>query len=81
MAYKQEDYPGHAEDRASILARGQQVDTSLRHFDGVLMTRETNPLEPDALELKFYARGVGEVLALTVSGGSGREELVRYRPA
>jgi hypothetical protein len=41
------------------------------------MTRDVNALEPQALEFKFYARGVGPVLALDVSGGSGREELVR----
>ena len=43
------------------------------------MTREDNPLEPKALEFKFYARGIGPVLAVAVSGGSDREELVRYR--
>ena len=49
------------------------------HFRRVLMTREDNPLEPKALEFKFYARGIGPVLAVSVSGGSDREELVRYR--
>jgi hypothetical protein len=44
------------------------------------MTREDNPLEPRVLEFKFYARGVGPVLAVSVSGGSDREELVRFRP-
>ena len=43
------------------------------------MTRNENPLEPRVLEYKFYARGVGPVLAISVSGGSDREELVRYR--
>jgi len=37
------------------------------------------PLERRVLEFKFYARGVGPVLAINVSGGSGREELVRFR--
>jgi hypothetical protein len=31
------------------------------------------------LEHKFYARGIGPVLAVSVSGGSDREELVSYR--
>jgi hypothetical protein len=31
------------------------------------------------LEYKLYARGVGLVLALGVSGGGGREELVRFQ--
>ena len=42
------------------------------------MTREQNPLEPKVLEYKFYARGVGPVLAIGVSGTADREELVRY---
>ena len=42
------------------------------------MTRDLNPLEPDTLEYKFYARGVGQALAIAVSGGSDREELVGY---
>ena len=35
-------------------------------------------LEPDLVEHKFYAKGVGPVLALTLSGGSSREELVGF---
>ena len=31
------------------------------------------------LEHKFYAQGVGPVLALSVSGGTGREELVELK--
>jgi hypothetical protein len=42
------------------------------------MTRDLNPLEPKILEFKLYARGIGPVLALGVSGGSDREELLRY---
>ena len=48
------------------------------HYRRVLMTREVNPLEPRSLEFKFYARGVGPVLAIAVSGGSDREELVSF---
>ena len=37
------------------------------------------PPRAGVLEFKFYARGVGPVLAVSVSGGSDREELVRFR--
>jgi hypothetical protein len=82
MAYRQEFYAGHAEDRAAVLSLGEQVEVPYGFFrkGTVLMTREWNPLEPRVLEHKFYARGVGPVLAISVSGGSDREELVRYRP-
>jgi hypothetical protein len=43
------------------------------------MTKEVTLLEPDALEHKFYARGVGPVLTLGISGSIGREELIRFR--
>ena len=52
---------------------------SYGHFRRVLMTREDNPLEPKVLEFKFYARGIGPVLAVSVSGGSDREALLRFR--
>ena len=79
LRYRQEYYAGHAEDRARIVSRREQAGVPYRHFRGVLMTREDNPLEPRALEFKFYARGIGPVLAVSVSGGTDREELVRYR--
>ena len=41
------------------------------------MTRDLSPLDPKVLEYKFYARGIGPVLAVGVSGGDDREELVR----
>ena len=43
------------------------------------MTSNVNPLEPRIQEYKWYARGVGPVLALSVSGSSDREVLLRHR--
>ncbi len=45
-------------------------------FDQVLLTKDTIAIEPDVLEYKLYAPGVGPVLILGVSGGGGREDLV-----
>ena len=80
MRYRQEQFAGHAEDRAEIFSLGEQVEVPFGYFGRgrVLMTRETNPLEPRVLEYKFYARGIGPVLAIGVSGSADREELVRY---
>lgn len=78
LAYRQEHYEGHAEDRASVVSIREQAEVSAGHYRHVLMTREVNPLEPGSLEFKFYARGVGPVLAIAVSGGSDREELVSF---
>ncbi len=80
MRYRQEYYAGEAEDRAEVVSLREQVEVPFGHFrpGRVLMTRDLNPLEPRVLEFKFYARGVGPVLAIGVSGGAGREELVRF---
>ena len=77
MRYRQEYYAHHAEDRAEIVAVGEQAQVPAGHFKGVVMTRDLNPLEPTHVEYKFYAPGVGPVLAIGVSGGSDREELQR----
>jgi hypothetical protein len=79
LAYREEYYAGHAEDKARIVSLREQAEVPLGHFRRVLMTRNTNPLAPKSVEFKFYARGVGPVLAIGVSGGSDREELVRFR--
>jgi hypothetical protein len=77
--YREEHYPGHAEDAAKVLSRSEQAEVPYGHFKHVLLTKNFNPLEPKVLEYKLYARGVGPVLEFGVSGGSDRAELVRYR--
>jgi hypothetical protein len=79
LRYRQEYFEDHAEDRARVVSLREQAGVPFGHFRPALMIREDNPLEPRALEFKFYARGVGPVLAVSVSGGSDREELVRFR--
>jgi hypothetical protein len=81
LEFRQEYYRGEAEDRAQVISLTDQVEVPDGHFGRgrVLLTREWNPLEPKSLELKFYARGVGPVLAIGVSGGTDREELVSLK--
>jgi hypothetical protein len=78
LSYRQEYYAGEAEDRAVVLGTDEQVEVPFGLFRGALMTKDLVPLEPNVVELKFYARGVGPVLTVDVSGGSGREELTRF---
>ena len=61
-----------------MLSLDEKVEVPIGRFAGVLMTKDYTPLEPALVEHKFYAKGVGPVLALTISGGSDREELVRF---
>lgn len=79
LAYREEFYKGHAEDKARIVSLREQAEVPFGHFKHVLLTKNFNPLEPKALEYKLYARGVGPVLEIGVSGESDRAELTRYR--
>ena len=79
MQYRQELYKGHAEDKARVLSRDDQAEVPAGHYRRLLMTKDFNPLEPRVLEYKLYAKGVGLVLAVGVSGGSGREELISFK--
>lgn len=81
MTYRQEYYEGEAEDKAEVLSTEEQVEVPFGHFEGALLTKDLVPLEPKVSEYKLYARGVGPVLTVKTSGGSGREELVSYSQA
>ena len=81
MAYRQEYYKGKAEDEAEVLSTEEQVEVPFGYFEGALMTKDLVPLEPKVSEYKLYAKGVGPVLTVQTSGGSGREELISYSQA
>ena len=77
MTYRQEYYAGEAEDNGEVLAVGEQLEVPAGHYADALVTKDTTALKPDVVEYKVYAPDVGPVLALGISGGSGREELVK----
>jgi hypothetical protein len=79
IAYRQEYYEGEAEDEAKVLSLDAKATVPFGSFDGLLQTEDVNPLsEPPAVEHKFIARDVGPILAVGISGGGGREELISY---
>jgi hypothetical protein len=78
MTYRQEYYAGEAEDRARVLSRNRRARVPLRALDHLLLIEETSPLEPTVVEHKYYARGIGPVLAKDVKGDSDREVLVGF---
>ena len=80
LTYRQEYYAGEAEDTAAVLSLDERVEAPAGSYTGVLMTKDFTPLHPEILEYKFYARGIGPVVVLGVSGGIGREELVEHMP-
>ncbi|HEY8058667.1 MAG TPA: hypothetical protein VID94_07940 [Acidimicrobiales bacterium] len=75
-AYRQEYYPGEAEDMGEVLRTGETVSVPGGDFTDVIVTRDWNPLEPDIIEEKYFAPGVGQVREATVAGESGDGVLV-----
>jgi hypothetical protein len=71
--YRQEYYKGEAEDFGQVLKLGESVDVPYGSYDNVLITKDWTPLEPEVIENKYYARGVGVVLERSVKGP--KEEL------
>ena len=78
QSYREEYYAGHAEDGAEVLSVNSQVQVPFGRFRDALLTRNFSSIEPTVEEMKLYAKGVGPVMELLVSGGSGRTELLSY---
>jgi hypothetical protein len=78
LEYRQEYYEGKAEDTAKVLSVTEQVRVPAGTYEDCLETEDTTPLEPDAVEHKYYAKGVGPVLNEKVSPDRAREELISF---
>lgn len=80
-AHRQEYYQAEAEDMGQVLEVGVQHTIALDEYDDVLVMVEWSPLEPDVVENKYFAPGVGLIQAVKTEGGTGGEELVELTPA
>lgn len=74
--YHQEVAPGTAMDRAEILSIDERFECRAGAFERCLLTQESTPLEPKAVESKVYAPGVG-----LVQDGVLRLTAIRRAPA
>jgi hypothetical protein len=80
MKYRQEYYKGEAEDNGEVLSTSETAKLPAGHFVNMLLTKDTVAHDSNSLEYKFYARDVGPVLSLGVTGG-GRQALVKLDQA
>jgi hypothetical protein len=78
--YRQEYLAGEAEDQAKVVQLDGHVEGPTGTYEGVVVTEDFTPLEPDLLEDKAYARGVGVVEERTIKGGSGVVRLLEFVP-
>ncbi len=76
QSFKQEDYPGHAEDRFKILRLNASISVPVIGSQSAMLTRETTRLEPGVLDHKYYIRDIGNVREVTVKGGNESLRLV-----
>lgn len=76
--YRQGFAPGEAEAVARVEGLGERVRVPFGMFPNALRTFEATPQEPEVEENKYYAPGVGLVLAVDLGTGE-REELVSVR--
>lgn len=72
--YRQEYYPCIAEDMGIVLELDASYTTPYGSFDHCLVTEDFTPLDPEAVEQKVYAPGVGHIL--TLEGDERAEELI-----
>ena len=76
IPYRQEYQKDTAQDMAEVLSLDETATVAYGTFDHCLKTKDWSPLEPGIVENKYFAPGVGQILAETVQGGSDREELI-----
>jgi hypothetical protein len=78
MVYRQEYLAREAEDMAEVAAVGQQVTVPAGSSTDVLVTHDWTPLEPDVVEEKSYARGIGLVRERKLTGAPEELALVEH---
>lgn len=79
MTYRQELLLTVAEDAATVTSLDAKVRVPFGTFQGCLETSDFTPLEPEVLERKYYAPGIGLVLEVDAETGE-RTELVAFTP-
>jgi hypothetical protein len=66
--YQQEFAADTAEDAAKVVGMDRNVETGLGSFGGCLITKEWSPLDPGAIEHKYYCPNAGLVLVREFKG-------------
>jgi hypothetical protein len=72
-SYRQEYRPGQAEDMAKVLRIDLSTQVPAGSFKDVVVTEDTDPLNPDKIDEKRYAPGAGMIFAHRVRTGHTEE--------
>jgi hypothetical protein len=76
--YRQEFSLGNAEDAAEVISLAGSAEVPAASCSDCLVTKDFTPIDPDAVEHKYYKPGVGLILEVNVETGE-RMELVEIR--
>jgi hypothetical protein len=76
-SYRQEFLVGEAEDTAWIVGRGGPLTVPYGTVHNIVISLEHTVLEPDVVDKKVYAPGLGIVLEQAIAGGQEVAKLVR----
>ena len=76
--YYQEYYQGEAEDLGRDVALDGTASVAFGDYADLLVVEEWTPLEPEVVERKYYAAGVGTVKEEMTRGGSEVVELIQF---
>jgi hypothetical protein len=74
--YRQEWYPGRAEDAAEVVSLSEEVTVPYGTFMNCLQTREFSTLDPELNEYKYYCTAIGAVTLEVVIDSGERVELI-----
>jgi len=75
--YRQEYFPGQAEDMAKVLDTSASVAVPTGSYRDVVVTEDFTPLETNKVEHKYFAPGVGFVKGSMIKGGAEETRLVK----
>jgi hypothetical protein len=75
-SYRQEYYPGHAEDAAKVVSLNETVKVPFGTFTNCLQTRDVSLLDPTQDEDKYYCTSVGGVTLEVAIDSGERAELI-----
>lgn len=76
--HRQEFDAGNAEDMMTIAKVGGSLTVRAGAYSDLVTTQDWTPLEPDVLEEKAYAPGIGMIRETNLAGADGYSELVEY---
>ena len=75
-SYRQEYYPGEAEDIRNVVAVDQTVTTELATYTGCVQFFDWTPLDPDSREHKYHCPEVGALVLAEHLVDEERTELI-----